>query len=307
MDSQFRASEHRHGLADSGPPFCCGILPPRTLRRYLSRLDRVPLASLEWPLGGPPGEGRIEDLSAHDHVILTTTSRSMLALRSNVKCRVSALIFEPATIQGRWYRLLRLIGPACFHRVFTHHPGLAAAVANGRLVPHGGATIAVRADEPPPKRSLVSIIASHHTSMPGHRLRHRIVAWSRIHRPDLEAFGTGYRPIDDKWEGHAPFFYSVVIENSRCPGYFTEKLLDSFLAWSLPIYWGDPSIERVFLPEGMLVCETEDQIQERLTSLSAEEFRHRLPALAENQRRARALAPGMGAHAAAVLQREARS
>jgi hypothetical protein len=285
-------------------PFRCGILPPRTLRRYLARLDRVPLAKLAWPLGGPPGDGCIGDLSSADHVILTTTSRSMLALRWNVKCHVSALIFEPSTIQGRWYRLLRLIGPTCFHRVFTHHPGLAAAIANGRLVPHGGATISERADEPPPKRGLVSIIASRHASMPGHRLRHRIVAWSRTHRPDLEAFGTGYRPVDDKWEGHAPFHYSVVIENSRCPGYFTEKLLDSFLAWSLPIYWGDPEIERVFLPEGMLVCETEDQIQERLASLSAEEFERRLPALAENQRRARALAPGMGTHAATLLEQE---
>lgn len=284
--------------------FRCGILAPRKLRRYLSRLDRVPLAHLEWPLGGPPGEGCIGDLSSQDHVILSTTSRSMLAIRWNVKCHVSALIFEPTTVQGCWYRMLRVIGQSCFHRVFTHHPGLAAALSNGRLVPHGGATITVRSDAPPPKRALVSIIASHHATLPGHRLRHRIVAWSRSGRRDLEAFGTGYRPIDDKWEGHAPFHYSVVIENSRCPGYFTEKLLDSFLCWSLPIYWGDPTIERAFLPEGMLVCETEDQIQERLTSLSVEEFERRLPALAENQRRARAYAPGMGAHAAMMLARE---
>lgn len=285
-------------------PFRCGILPPRTLRRYLARLDRIPLHHLGWPLGESPGDGCIGDLSARDHVILMATSRAMLTVRWYVKCRVSVMIFEPPTIQGRWYRLLRVIGPASFHRVFTHHPGLAAALGNGRLVPHGGATIETRADEPPAKRALAAIIASHHTSMPGHRLRHRVVEWSRTHRPDLEAFGTGYRPIDDKWEGHAPFAYSVVIENSRCPGYFTEKLLDSFLAWSLPIYWGDPRIESVFLPEGMLVCETEEQIQQRLASLSAEEFQRRLPALAENQRRARALAPGMGFHAATVLERE---
>lgn len=291
-------------LAAEPSPVRYGILPPRKLRRYFARLDRVPLGQLDWPFGGSPGEGCIGDLSAGDHVILTTTSRSMLAVRWRVKCRVSAMIFEPSTIQGRWYRLLRVVGPASFHRVFTHHPGLAAAIANGRLVPHGGATIETRADEPPAKRALAAIIASHHTSMPGHRLRHRVVEWSRTHRPDLEAFGTGYRPIDDKWQGHAPFAYSVVIENSRCPGYFTEKLLDSFLCWSLPIYWGDPRIESVFLPEGMLVCETEEQIQERLASLSAEEFQRRLPALAENQRRARALAPGMGFHAATVLERE---
>lgn len=286
------------------PPFHCGVLAPRTLRRYFARLGGVPLARLDWPLGEQPADGCVGDLSPRDHVILATTSRSMLAMRWDVQCHVSALIFEPATIQGRWYRLLRFIGPTCFHRVFTHDPGLAAAITNGRLVPHGGATISARADEPPAKQRLVSIIASYHTSMPGHRLRHRIVEWSQTHRPDLEAFGTGYRPIEDKWEGHAPFHYSVVIENSRCPGYFTEKLLDSFLCWSLPVYWGDPLVTRAFDPEGMIVCETEEQIQERLASLSVEEFRRRLPALAENQRRARAYAANMAVHAATVLERE---
>lgn len=161
-----------------------------------------------------------------------------------------------------------------------------------------------RVDETPPKHGMVSIVASRHNSLPGHKMRHRIVAWSKTHAPHLETFGTGYRPLDDKWEGHAPFRYSIVIENSRSPGYFTEKIIDSFLGWSIPIYWGDPEIGRVFLPEGMIVCDSEDEVKERIVSLSVADFERRLPALQENQRRAREYAPLMDERAARLLAHE---
>ena len=42
---------------------------------------------------------------------------------------------------------------------------------------------------------------------------------------------------------------SICIENSSCSNYFTEKIVDSILAWCLPIYWGCPNINE-FLPAG---------------------------------------------------------
>lgn len=281
-----------------------GLLGPQSLRQYFCRLERVPLSAVEWPLGPPAGDGCLGDLSADDHLILSTTSRTMLALRWRLRCKVSALIFEPPAIQRRWYRWLRLVGPLMFHRVFTHLPSLATAIPNGRLVPHGTATFSHRTDQPPPKTALVAIVASHHRSLPGHRMRHRVVDWAREHGLKLETFGTGYRPIADKWEGHAPFRYSVVIENSRSPGYFTEKIIDSFLAWSVPVYWGDPEISRAFLPDGMIACESEEEIKERLLTLSDADFDRRLHALRENERRARLFAPSMFERAARIIVEE---
>lgn len=282
----------------------CGVVSPRTLRAYFSRLERMPLSKLEWPLGGPSGGDRVGDLSVDDHVILSATSRSMCVSRRNVRCRVSALIFEPPVIQGRWYGLLRLIGPFAFHRVFTHLPSLAAAIPNGRLVPHGGAMVRRHADESPSKQAMVSIVASRHNGLPGHKMRHRIIAWSRMQGVELRTFGTGYQPLEDKWDGHAPYRYSVVIENSRSPGYFTEKIIDSLLAWSIPIYWGDPEIGRVFLEDGMIACESEDDIKRCLRQLSIADFERRLPALEENQRRARRYASSMFERAARMLVEE---
>jgi hypothetical protein len=37
--------------------------------------------------------------------------------------------------------------------------------------------------------------------------------------------------------------YSVAFENNSYPYYCTEKLMDAFLAGSIPLYWGDPKIK----------------------------------------------------------------
>jgi len=36
--------------------------------------------------------------------------------------------------------------------------------------------------------------------------------------------------------------FSIAYENSPYPYYTTEKLMDAFLAGSLPLYWGDPKV-----------------------------------------------------------------
>jgi hypothetical protein len=51
-----------------------------------------------------------------------------------------------------------------------------------------------------------------------------------------------------KETGIDPYKYSIVLENSSQPNYFTEKLHDCLLLWSLPIYWGCPNIHE-FFPE----------------------------------------------------------
>lgn len=40
--------------------------------------------------------------------------------------------------------------------------------------------------------------------------------------------------------------FSIVTENSAHPGYTTEKLVQAFAAHCIPIYWGDPTVGRVF-------------------------------------------------------------
>jgi hypothetical protein len=49
-----------------------------------------------------------------------------------------------------------------------------------------------------------------------------------------------------KLRGLVDYEYSIVLENSQQKNYFTEKLADAYLSWSLPLYWGCPNIIYLF-------------------------------------------------------------
>jgi hypothetical protein len=48
------------------------------------------------------------------------------------------------------------------------------------------------------------------------------------------------------------FRFTVAAENVAFPGYTTEKLVDAFLAGSVPIYWGDPMVGLDFNPAAFI-------------------------------------------------------
>lgn len=53
-------------------------------------------------------------------------------------------------------------------------------------------------------------------------------------------------PVKDKREFNSQYKFSICCENSSHPGYTTEKLYQAFEARTIPIYWGDPLVGRVF-------------------------------------------------------------
>ncbi len=55
--------------------------------------------------------------------------------------------------------------------------------------------------------------------------------------------GSGHQ---DKINFMSKYKFTIAFENSSTPGYTTEKIVEAFYANTVPIYWGDPSIERVF-------------------------------------------------------------
>jgi hypothetical protein len=76
----------------------------------------------------------------------------------------------------------------------------------------------------------------------------------------IDLMGRGYKPIESKLEGHVDYLFSVVIENSVHPKYFTEKLIDCLLCKCVPIYWGASEISDVFDGRGILQTKDLDEI-----------------------------------------------
>jgi hypothetical protein len=140
--------------------------------------------------------------------------------------------------------------------------------------------------EPPAKTLPLSAISSDLAALPGHRARLRFLA-KVGDLPELDRFGRGVRPLADKWDGLAPYRCSLAIENASVPNYWTEKLADCFLAWTLPIYAGCPNLEEFFPAESFVRIDLDDPDAPRQVAEIARGtlWEERREAIAEARRR----------------------
>ena len=80
--------------------------------------------------------------------------------------------------------------------------------------------------------------------------------------------------------------FSIVPENSQHNGYYSEKLVDCFIAKTFPLYWGCPSLIRYFNPEGYMYFDSVKDLFGKLENLTPEFYFSRLPAIEENYKTA---------------------
>ncbi|HEX6961632.1 MAG TPA: glycosyltransferase family 10 [Lacipirellula sp.] len=59
-------------------------------------------------------------------------------------------------------------------------------------------------------------------------------------------------PVADKLAFLRRYKFTIAFENDSYPGYTTEKIAEPMLAWSLPIYWGNPLVHLDFNPRSFL-------------------------------------------------------
>jgi hypothetical protein len=118
----------------------------------------------------------------------------------------------------------------------------------------------VKGFEPIKKNRSISIISSHKKMCGGHKKRVAFMETLKsTFRDAIDYFGRDFSPIDDKLDAIAPYKYHIAIENSSVANYWTEKLTDAWIGWSLPIYYGDPTIlEQIPDPKGIEIIDIDD-------------------------------------------------
>lgn len=57
-----------------------------------------------------------------------------------------------------------------------------------------------------------------------------------------------------KLEFQSKHKFSIAFENSSTSGYTTEKIMEAYAANTIPIYWGDPDIDKVFNKDSFINC-----------------------------------------------------
>lgn len=118
------------------------------------------------------------------------------------------------------------------------------------------------------KENRIAWITSNQKVTNGHRQRmHFLEKIKKI--KELDLFGRGIKPIDDKWDVLSKCKYGIAYENYSAPYYWTEKIIDCYLSYTMPIYIGNQAISNYFPKESYIQIDPksvdiEEQIKEIL-------------------------------------------
>jgi len=141
----------------------------------------------------------------------------------------------------------------------------------------------------PEKKRPLSWVVGNCRDLPGHMKR---LAFLRIVQDDksldIDLFGRAVCYIEDKWDGLAQYRYSIAAENTSWTDYWTEKIADCFLTWTVPIYYGCNNLEKYFPADSFIridIEKPEQAIDIIKQTLRDDDWERRLPALEEARRR----------------------
>lgn len=70
----------------------------------------------------------------------------------------------------------------------------------------------------------------------------------------------GSKPVEwqrEKTDYLRKFKFTISFENSRRIGYTTEKLYDALRVDTVPVYWGDPLVDRVVNPDALVILDSD--------------------------------------------------
>jgi hypothetical protein len=144
-------------------------------------------------------------------------------------------------------------------------------------------------DHPPVNKSSVisTVCSSKQQKHTLHQTRYEFTQKLRLLIPEMDVFGHGVRPIEDKAEALDAYRYHLAIENHVCRHHWTEKLSDAFLGHCLPFYYGCPNANEYFPEESFIsidihqVAESAERIKR---AIRVNEYERRLSAIREARR-----------------------
>ena len=136
----------------------------------------------------------------------------------------------------------------------------------------------------PEKTKTLSWIVGDAMDLPGHIKRWSFLEFIKRMELPIDVYGKKIHYLEDKWDGLAPYKYSLAIENNSGPDCWTEKLADCFLTWTIPFYYGCTNLENYF-PEESFVRIDINQPKESLEKIDAfiaeDQWEKYIPALEE--------------------------
>ena len=117
-----------------------------------------------------------------------------------------------------------------------------------------------------------------------HHKRYLFTQRLKDYIPELDIFGHGVKPMNDKAEALDPYQYHIAIENHVYTHHITEKLPDAFLGFTLPFYRGCPNATDYFPAESLIPIDFNDfdrSVDIIRSTIANNEYQDRLPYIKE--------------------------
>jgi hypothetical protein len=140
------------------------------------------------------------------------------------------------------------------------------------------------------KQNQISFIMSSKINGAPYRMRYKILKRYR-NAKTMGVFEYKFHRSPPMIPSKDPFFinakFHIACENQDMPNMFTEKLLDCFKTYTVPIYFGCHNIEQYFNPKGILQFRTIEEFEQIIENLTLETYDEMLPYIKENYELAR--------------------
>jgi len=131
------------------------------------------------------------------------------------------------------------------------------------------------------KEFALSFLSGSKRTLPGHKLRQVVLNHSDYFNASFKKqFYHTYN--GDKKDTLYPAMFSIIIENTQHKNYFTEKIVDCFLAKSIPLYWGCPNIGDFFDLEGIIKFADLNELILKSNMLTPEIYRSKQDTIEKN-------------------------
>jgi hypothetical protein len=181
-----------------------------------------------------------------------------------------------------------------FDKILTSYPEVLSSCENSELFLYASCWILTREDKTRAnhrneyynifdtnKRFLLSHVMSNKNYLLGHNLRHNTAELIRKPR-SLEVFFPPSIEMEKKYELFEHAMFHIAIENTKNINYISEKVVDCFMSYTIPIYWGCPNISEYFNKDGIIFFETKEELEHILDNLTPDDYYKRLDAVKEN-------------------------
>lgn len=165
-----------------------------------------------------------------------------------------------------------------FEKIFTYDKRLLEISKKFEYIPYGASWIDKWDRKIYPKNKLVCIITSFKKVTLSHNLRHKIIEKIK----NIDVYGNGYCPIENKIDVLRDYMFSVSVENQKMDYFFSEKIIDCFLTGTIPIYYGCPSISRFFNIDGIITFDSIPELNNIIETLNESLYQEKIDAIKQN-------------------------